>query len=360
MKKFFLLGLVMLTVLLSGCQIPVDKIVSDKPEDEKVNATSAEPKKIDDINSIKEDSRNEAPKETASPGTTASMTEVTVYYKDREGTLIPITRTIKKEEGIAKAVLKSMVDNETNREQAKEYGLIPVFPENTDIKGISIKEEIATVDFNEHVLNYTDKKSEQSIVSAIVYALTEFKTIKGVKILINGKEYKTLKYGTDVSSVLSRKNILINTEKVNLEDKIKKVDIYLFKHINDTTEYILPVSVGYIGVEEKELPGEIIRQLSRKQDDSSFTSQLTQDTELIASRMENNVLVLDFNSGIKSYGGGTARESAIIEQILYSMKQMEGVEKVQIMIEGKKGELPEGSDISKPLPVPSGINKRKG
>lgn len=361
MKKFFLLGLVMLTVLLSGCQIPVDKIVSDNPEDKKVNATTAEPKKTDDINSIKEDSRNEAPKETAaSPGITTGMIEVTVYYKDQKGVLIPVTRSIKKEEGIAKAVLRSMVDNETNRGQAKDYGLIPVFPENTDVKGISIKEEIATVDFNEHVLNYTDKKSEQSIVSAIVYALTEFKTIKGVKILINGKEYKTLKYGTDVSTVLSRKNILINAEKVNLEDKIKKVDIYLFKNINENTEYILPVSVGYIGVEEKDLPGEIIRQLLRKQDDGSFNSYLTQETELLESRIEKNLLILDFNSGIKSYGGGTARESAIIEQILYSMKQMEGVEKVQIMIEGKKGDLPEGSDISKPLPIPNGINKRKG
>ncbi|NLD47612.1 MAG: GerMN domain-containing protein, partial [Clostridiaceae bacterium] len=253
MKKFFCLGTILVAVLLSGCQIPVDKIISNNPEEEKLNTTTAQPKKTDDINSIKETQKNETTKEPVTTGITDDMVEVTVYYKDKEGMLVPITRTIKKEEGIAKAVLRSMVDAEINRKQAKAYGLIPVLPENTEIKGISIKEEIATVDFNEHVLNYADKKSEQNIVAAIVYALTEFKTINGVKILINGKEHTSLKYGTDLSAALSRNNLLINTEKINLEDKIKKVDVYLFKHINEALEYILPVSVEYIGVEEKDL-----------------------------------------------------------------------------------------------------------
>ncbi|NLD49292.1 MAG: GerMN domain-containing protein, partial [Clostridiaceae bacterium] len=85
-----------------------------------------------------------------------------------------------------------------------------------------------------------------------------------------------------------------------------------------------------------------------------------QEVELLGSRIENKILILDFNSGIKSYGGGTARETAIIKQILYSMKQIDEVEKVQILIEGKKGNLPEGSDISKPLPIPNAINKING
>ena len=46
-----------------------------------------------------------------------------------------------------------------------------------------------------------------------------------------------------------------------------------------------------------------------------------------------------------------------MKQILYTMKQINGIEKVRILIEGKKGDLPEGTDISNPLLIPDKINK---
>jgi germination protein M len=39
------------------------------------------------------------------------------------------------------------------------------------------------------------------------------------------------------------------------------------------------------------------------------------------------------------------------------MKQIEGVEKVKIIIEGKEGKLPEGTDISRGIPILNKINE---
>jgi len=60
---------------------------------------------------------------------------------------------------------------------------------------------------------------------------------------------------------------------------------------------------------------------------------------VLGSRIEGNLLILDFNKEIKNYGG-TAREEGILKQILYSMKQLKNIEKIRILIEGKKDHLP--------------------
>ena len=38
------------------------------------------------------------------------------------------------------------------------------------------------------------------------------------------------------------------------------------------------------------------------------------------------------------------------------MKQIEGVERIRILIEGKSEELPEGTDISRDIAIPTEIN----
>jgi germination protein M len=375
MRKFFYLLVLTGVMLLCSCQIPVDKISED---DTVINNTDIEADNMntkeatetnDEAGSInKAGSTNEAGSINAQKragditgneenisNAQIPMIAVTGYYKDSSGTLIPVTRNIEKEEGIAKAAIRSLVHSEQNIKFLEAKGLSPVLPEDTTVLGMSIKEGTAVVDFSESLLNYENRESEQDVIACIVYTLTEFGTIDGVKILINGHEKEVLKYGTDISGILTRDNILINTSKVNLEDKTKKLDLYLFKYINEKYEYILPVSVEYIGVNDNQIPKEIISLLSKDYSSKNIYSQLPRNVELLDSRIEDKVLVLDFNSEIRSYGG-TAREEAILKQVLYSMKQIDGVEKVKMLIEGKSGHLPEGTDISREMVFPEEIN----
>jgi len=48
-----------------------------------------------------------------------------------------------------------------------------------------------------------------------------------------------------------------------------------------------------------------------------------------------------------------------LKQILYSMKQLKNIEKIRILIEGKKDHLPEGTDISGEMLLPVEINRQK-
>jgi len=388
MKKLGCLVIALLVAFLFGCQVPTDKTTENEngvnsPDidkevmslndaiDEKENgerneegaagesgkeaSKSPEAWKESVLSTVEPSVENGESKEKSKEKTKIA---VTVYYRDSDNCLIPITRDIYKEEGIAKAALRCMVDNDSNRSAVQSLGLYPVLPEGTEILGMNIKDGIATVDFNSRILDYKDKTAENNIVAGVVYCLTEFSTIDGVKILVEGMEKEKLQYGADVSGVLDRDNVLINSDKVNLQDKLKKADIYMFKYIKDKNEFIIPISMEYIGVPEEELPAQIIRMLAEKPANERIYSLIPSGVEVLGSRIEGNLLILDFNKEIKNYGG-TAREEGILKQILYSMKQLKNIEKIRILIEGKKDHLPEGTDISGEMLLPVEINRQK-
>lgn len=280
--------------------------------------------------------------------------DVAIYYKDADGYMIPMTRKIKWQDGVARGAISALIHDTKSSEQLKHFGIYQVLPNGTEILGLNIKQGTATIDFGIKLLNYSSKLDERDIISSVVYTLTEFSTIKSVKILINGQAQGKLKYGTDISGELSRENTLINAGQANLGSG-KKLDIYLFKSIEGKYNYLLPVSIQDAAMQDKELPERIIDYLGRNYADTKLYTEIPSGTKLLKSNVKGNTLVLDFDSSIRNYGG-TVREEGILEQILYPMKQIKGIEKVKILINGKEGSLPEGTDIKEEIALPYEIN----
>lgn len=383
MKNFFCILLLVGMTFATGCQNPLDGIdrvqthienvetikeqeaeKTDKPKKTSENNTFEE---MEDLKKPVENKENDEEKsgqkqvdsnrrDNTSGNAIDEILSITAYYKDEKGTLIPVTRNIKKEEGIAKAAVKSMIDSEVNRESLKVLGLAPVLPKGTEILGINIVDGIAVIDFNNKLLDYKNERDELNIFSGIVYTLTEFKTITGVRILVNGYEIEELKFADNISKTMTRENTLINSDKLNTDNKTMKFDVYLYKFVDDKHEYLLPVSMEYIGITEDMLPAQIVRSLSKEPKVKELYTQMPENVELLDSSITDKVLTLDFSREIKNYGGNS-REEGLIKQLLYTMKQIEGVEKVKILIEGKKDNLPEGTDISTALSLPNGINR---
>jgi len=282
---------------------------------------------------------------------------IEVYYQDNQGFLIPVTRRIPKQLSIAKASIKALIDTPINREEIAYFGLYPTLPQGTEFT-INIKEGIAVIDFNNKVLEYKNEIAEYNFAASVIYTLTQFETINEVRILINGYMQQSLKYGTDISRALSRKNILVNSVEnkkgVNLANGMQKIDIYLFKTINNNV-CILPVSVECLNLNEDNLQGEIIKYLSENPQNQELFSEVPNNLKLIGSSIKGGLLTLNFDIEVDDYGG-TQREYGMIEQILHSMKQISGVDKVRFLIDGEVKNLMEGTDISKSIQIPFSIN----
>jgi germination protein M len=382
MKNFLCFLLITGVVLISGCKNPlseldniqtrIDNIETLKEQDlidvsdaTEVSENSKDAKKDEiDRDVVSKVAKEDKPKtkeqvsdqNSSSDKTANEILTITAYYKDSENVLIPVTRKIEKEEGVAKAAIKTMIENETNREALRPLGLKPVLPEGTEILGINIENGIAIIDFNSKLLGYSTARDENNIITSIVYSLTEFETMNAVRILINGYVKEELKYSGDISGTLKRDNILINSDKLNTDSKTMKLDVYLFKYLENKHEKLLPVSMEYIGVSKDKLPMEIVGSLSKEPKDPNLYTQMPENARLLDSSISDEVLTLNFSKEIKNYGGNS-REEGLIKQILYTMKQINGIKKIRILIEGKKDDLPEGTDISKPLLIPDKINK---
>ncbi|HHW46991.1 MAG TPA: GerMN domain-containing protein, partial [Clostridiaceae bacterium] len=235
MGRFIIPVLIAVMLLFTGCSSSKDKD-SGSTIDSSTSTDYDEPEDVEDTSDGDEQQVVEEKSEKPNEATVKEKLTITLYYQDKDGYVIPVTRRVEKQEGIAKAALNALVDNALNREEIGYFGLYPVLPEGTKVLGMTIKEGTARVDFNKKLLDYASEDDERNIITSIVYTLTEFSTIDEVKILINGYELGKLKFGTDASGTLSRYNIMINSEEVNVEEDSGKLDIYFFKPVTD--EYV--------------------------------------------------------------------------------------------------------------------------
>ena len=98
-----------------------------------------------------------------------------IYYDDS-----PLTETLT-------ALLSGLTSSELNK------GLLSLIPTGTEIRGITVSNMTATIDFNE-VLSFNNfgREGLEAELKQIVFTATEFSTVDKVQILINGQKKQFL------------------------------------------------------------------------------------------------------------------------------------------------------------------------
>jgi len=354
MKRSLFLLLIIGTIFLNGCELPKEQVSSDN-DDTIVQESTADSneKEVKEQENTDDDNEPDRPEKVENPE--KPTIQVNLYYQDADGYIVPVTRKIDKQEGIARAAINSLIDSSINREEIEYFGLYPVLPKGTGIRGLTIRDGTAVIDFTDELLNYDSERAEINIVSSVVYTLTEFSTVQNVKILVNGMQKEKLKYDTDISKELNRQNVLINTDRVNLKQGMRKFDIYLYKVANERFSYILPVSEETSSTGDDVILSEIIARLGEDPEREVFFTELPKGTKLIGSSIKDDTVTLNISRELTNYGGN-AREDGILKQVLFSMGQIEGISKVKILVDGELTTLPEGTDLTHSMTIPFEIN----
>lgn len=207
------------SVLLGGCGLLGNKTKEiDPPQKETVVEGTANLEK--ETVSKKED---EAQKMV--------MTEL--YLIDKNGYVVPKSISLPNSTGVAKQALQYLVDN------GPVANILPndfraVIPADTEV-GVDInKEGVATVDFSPEFAKYK-AEDELKILQAITWTITQFDSVKSVKLQMNGHELNEMPVNkTPISSSLNRSSG-INLDTTNVTD------------ITNT----IPLTVYYLGGNEK-------------------------------------------------------------------------------------------------------------
>lgn len=126
--------------------------------------------------------------------------QLTLYYPSADAVhLVTEVRSFPLNDAPARIAVEALLGGTEQPQTAK------VFPPDTKLRRLWIKDEVAYVDFNKTILKGNGgSATEMLLVASVVDTLTEFPTVEKVKFLVEGKAIDTLYGHMDLSEPLSR------------------------------------------------------------------------------------------------------------------------------------------------------------
>ncbi|MBQ4403864.1 MAG: GerMN domain-containing protein [Selenomonadaceae bacterium] len=207
MKKILVPAMLALLLFTAGCEQPPTE-----------DSSTAPPTKPAQTNSdVKPENKPESPKSAPEPRDTVKPAEnkparnekteqtikVKVYYPDDSGMkLVEVEREVLVDDSVDKYTAAV----EALREEPDEENLTTIFPKKAVIRSVTVRNDLATVDFDGSILKgfVGGSTGEEFLIGSIVDTLTNFPEVKRVKFLVDGKEIETLSGHMDLSTPLER------------------------------------------------------------------------------------------------------------------------------------------------------------
>ncbi|UIO44202.1 GerMN domain-containing protein [Brevibacillus brevis] len=292
----------------------------------------------------------DAAKEGAQP-VVQETGERMVYLQDANGYIVPVSMTLPKSDGPAKQVLSYMVKGGPV-ESMLQGGFSAVLPKGTEVKGLVIKNGVATVDFSKDFKTY-EEKDEKKIVDAVTRALTEFSTVKTVQIWVNGTPL------TEMPAAKTPITLLDRNQGVNLElgdgavpGDTSSVTVYFQGQLDDTRTYYVPVT--RLVPETTDIAKATVEELIKgpKQGSQLFSS-LLRTTRVLNVKQEKDLVTVNLSSDILKYDDGKEASPEALQSLVLSLTETTGAKQVQLLVEGKP--LASGA-FTKPVSRPVQLN----
>lgn len=190
-------------------------------------------------------------------------------------------------------------------------GLYTVIPSEVKVVNIEEKDKIVTVDFSKEFLDI-DKEIEEKVVEAIVYSIMDLGNVDGVKILVEGSPLLQLPNSkVTLPEVLTKKIGINKVYDLQNRTDINKVVIYYLEEF-EGNQYYVPVT-KYVNDKRDKIKIIVDNLTSAYIYEPNLMSFLNQDTKLLDYRIEDNLMILNFNDSIFT------DESQILEEVVYSL-----------------------------------------
>lgn len=286
--------------------------------------------------------------------------QVTLYFKDRQNHVAPITMAVPKAEGVAKKALESMVEGSPAISRLP-YGFSALLPKGTQIKGINILKEqkTAVVDFSKEFRNYKEE-DERKIMEAVTWTLTGFPTVDNVQIWVDGKILKEMPVGkTPIDGALNRA-MGINIESasgINIGQSTP-VTVYFLGDNGSGYQYLVPVTRMVKRTDDRAMAA--LKQLIAGPDQSQKTglfSVMAPEATVLNLKLSDNKDLITVNFSDKLLGPDQKVPSEAIQSVILSLTENTGAAKVQILINGKaQVQTTDNQKYSSPVSRPTYLN----
>ena len=194
---------------------------------------------------------------------------------------------------LIKEVIESLTIGSNKSNYIRE-GFKAVIPEGTKVLDIKLEDSILTINFSKELLNVS-QDSEEKMLEAIIYSLTEIDSVKKIKILVEGEPLTNLPNSNKKIPELLDKNYGIN--KIYNLDSIKdtsKTTIYYLSKYNDYYYYVPVTKISNENLEKAEI---IINELKTTPIyHTNLISYLAASTNLTNYEILENSISLSFDN----------------------------------------------------------------
>lgn len=262
------------------------------------------------------------------------MQDTVVYYEDGDGYLVPVQREVLRQDGIAKATLNLMVQSARNDMDAARLGLVPVVPEGTTFD-LDISQGHARVDLGKQVLNAGSKQQEENLRTAIVWALTEFDTVKDVSFLVDGQKRDTLTHGTNISGSYTRVGLNQEEPAQNVFADANEVQIYF-----PAQDGRLLVPVSRTVYSDDDVATAVFEFLRGPREDSGLNTPLPEDAQLLGVSAENGVVTINFSKEFTQIAEQSDGGIQAMRALMLTCTRYPGIKKVKILVDGEPYQPP--------------------
>lgn len=219
-------------------------------------------------------------------------------------------------------------------------GLAPLLPAGTDVLGLTIRDGLARVDFNEEFLQY-NPDHERLIISGLVYTLTEFPTIHEVEILVEGKT-PVLHSSLSIAEPLSR-DIGLNLEVAAAVDDFEDTQQIVLYYLLPVGESALYVPVTRVIDKTEELLQAVVQELLNGPGPGSpLVTALPKDVALQRVSSEGNQATIDVSGDFSVVSGGQLGVDRIRHQLALTLTEIAGVANVSVLVDGAPPEFVTG------------------
>ncbi len=279
----------------------------------------------------------DAPPVTQDTAATSLMEDVPMvstvcWYEDGDGYLVPVTRQIPQQDGIARATLSLMVQSSENDLAAARMGLSNVIPEGVTFD-LDISGGKARVDMSKEALNCANAEEELLMVQGTAAALCGFDTVDTVSFLFDGQKRSRLTHGTDVSGVFSAQDVNVEAVSTFSADDLASAQCVSLYFPSASGRMLVPVTRTVFS--PADVATAILELAKGPRSDSGLEAPIPSNCGVKSVSVKKGVATIDFTREFAAIAQHADGGSQALQAVVFTASQFPGVKQVSILVEGK-------------------------
>ncbi len=270
--------------------------------------------------------------ETSAQAEKVAMTSIVCWYCDGDGYLVPVTRQIPQQDGVAKATLALMVKSSENDLAAARMGLTNVLPEGVKID-LDIADGRARVDLSREALNCSSAEEELLMVQGTAAALCEFDSVQTVSFLFDGQKRSRLTHGTDVSGVFSADDVNLEAVTTFSDSDIETAQCVSLYFPSASGRMLVPVTRTVFS--PADITTAILELAKGPKPDSGLEAPIPSNCGVKSVSVKNGVATIEFTSEFAQIASHSDGGAQALQAVVYTASRFPGVKQVKVLVNGK-------------------------